>query len=92
VLGFTEAAGRQHIVLGNPRGHHEGTVDVLTSPGTWSPGGTASNPPVEPVPSNTGAMKTTTFKTYQQGFATSAWRGASFAWEPVGQPASGPRA
>jgi hypothetical protein len=54
VPGFTQATGTQHIVPRNPWGHHEGTLDVLTSPGTWSPGGTASNPPVEPVPPNTG--------------------------------------
>jgi hypothetical protein len=45
---------------------------VLTSPGTWSPGGTASNPPAEPVLPNTGAMKVTTSKKYYQGFATFA--------------------
>jgi hypothetical protein len=75
VLGFTEAAGTQYIVLRNPWGYHPGTLDVLTSPNTWSPGPIATNPLVEAVPLNSNgvfAMKTTTFKKYYAGLATFA--------------------
>jgi hypothetical protein len=75
VLGFMESGSTQYVVLRNPWGYHEGTLDVLTSPTTWSPGGIPSNPLVEAVPLNTAgvfAMKTTTFKQYYQGIATFA--------------------
>lgn len=76
VLGFIDIGSTQYVVLRNPWGYHEGTLDVLTSPTSWSPGpGTSSDPLVEPVPLNTQgvfAMKTTTFKQYYQGIATFA--------------------
>lgn len=75
VLGFTEAGGVQYVVLRNPWGYHEGTLDVLKTPATWSPGGIATNPLVEAVPLNTVgvfAMKTSTFKQYYTGVATFA--------------------
>lgn len=66
ILGWAFVANTEYVVLRNPWGYHEATLDVL--PGTWQAFDTSFWRPVALNSGGVFAIKASTFKQYWAGF------------------------
>jgi len=66
ILGWSYAAGVEYVVLRNPWGYHEATLDVLSA--TWQPYDSSFWRPVSLNTAGVFAIKADTFKRYWAGF------------------------